>query len=167
MCEGLNHYFAVEINFSFGKKYLYKLNLSRIKVYRLPVTRDVNGMVEYLLYESDLPTKPGIMNIGHFFLLLTVLSETAAVIFMKLSSGFQNKLTLLIAVICYALSFVFLTLSLKYLPAGIANAIWAGASALLVAVLGLFIFNERLSTIQFLSLVLIVVGLIGLNISVK
>ena len=100
---------------------------------------------------------------GNLFLLFTILSETAAVICMKLSTGFQNKLYTVVAVITYALSFVFLTLSLKSLPAGIANAIWAGASTVLVTVLGLFIFKERLSTVQIVSMVLIVLGLVGLN----
>ena len=100
---------------------------------------------------------------GNLFLLFTILSETAAVICMKLSTGFQNKLYTIVAVITYALSFVFLTLSLKSLPAGIANAIWAGASTVLVTVLGLFIFKERLSTVQIVSMVLIVLGLVGLN----
>ncbi len=101
---------------------------------------------------------------GYLFLGLTVLFETAAVIFMKMSSGFQHKWYSVGAVLAYALSFVFLTLSLKYLPAGLANALWAGASALLVAVLGIFIFQEKLSFFQAVSLLLIIVGLIGLHV---
>jgi multidrug transporter EmrE-like cation transporter len=102
---------------------------------------------------------------GHFYLILTILSETAAVICMKLSTGFQNKLYTVIAIITYALSFVFLTLSLKSLPAGVANAIWAGASTILVALIGLLFFNERLTTIQLISMLLITIGLIGLNLT--
>lgn len=101
---------------------------------------------------------------GYLFLLLTVIFETAAVIFMKLSAGFQHKMYSLGAVLAYALSFVFLTLSLKYLSAGIANALWAGASALLVAVLGVFLFQERLNVFQAVSLILIVIGLVGLHV---
>jgi multidrug transporter EmrE-like cation transporter len=102
---------------------------------------------------------------GYLFLLLTILSETTAVIFMKLSQGFQYKLQAGIAIVAYVLSFVFLTLALKHLPAGLANALWAGASALLVAVLGIFIFNEKLNSLQFVFLLLIVVGLVGLQFS--
>ncbi len=101
---------------------------------------------------------------GYLFLCFTVLFETAAVIFMKMSVGFQHKWYSVGAVLAYALSFVFLTLSLKYLPAGIANALWAGASALLVAVLGIFIFQERLNIFQAVSLLLIVIGLVGLHV---
>jgi len=82
---------------------------------------------------------------------------------MKLSNGFQQKYYALLAIISYAASFIFLTLALKQLPAGIANAIWAGASTLLVAVAGIYIFNEKLNWLQILSMLLIMVELIGLN----
>jgi small multidrug resistance pump len=100
---------------------------------------------------------------GYLFLILTILSETAAVICMKLSTGFQNKLYTAIAVITYALSFVFLTFSLKSLPAGIANGIWAGVSTILIALIGLLFFNEKLTTVQLISMLLIAIGLVGLG----
>jgi multidrug transporter EmrE-like cation transporter len=79
---------------------------------------------------------------GNLFLLFTILTETGAVICMKLSQGFNNKLYTAAAMVSYGLSFLFLTLTLKYLPAGIANGIWAAASTI-PAVLGIFIFNEN------------------------
>ena len=100
---------------------------------------------------------------GNLFLLFTILSETAAVIFMKLSAGFHNKFYTAAAIVTYALSFVFLTLTLKSLPAGVANALWAGASTVLVTVLGMLIFKERLTTVQIVSMLFIVAGLMGLN----
>ena len=102
---------------------------------------------------------------SYLFLICTILSETAAVICMKLSNGFQQTYYAVAAILAYAVSFVFLTLALKQLPAGIANAIWAGASTLLVAIAGIYLFNERLNWIQFVSMLFIALGLIGLNIS--
>jgi len=101
---------------------------------------------------------------GYLFLVLTIVCESAAVIFMKLSSGFQQKQYAIAAMITYAASFIFLTLSLKQLEAGIANAIWAGASTLLVATAGMYIFNEKLNWIQIVSMLFITIGLVGLNI---
>jgi multidrug transporter EmrE-like cation transporter len=101
---------------------------------------------------------------GYLFLILTILCESAAVVFMKLSNGFQQKQYAVAAMITYAASFILLTLSLKQLQAGIANAIWAGTSTLLVAAAGVYIFNEKLNPIQIVSMLLIAVGLIGLNI---
>ena len=102
---------------------------------------------------------------GYLFLILTILAESAAVILMKLSEGFRYKGYAFIAFAAYALSFVFLTLTLKHMPVGLANAVWAGASTLLVAVLGIFMFKEHLSVLQMVFLLLIVIGLVGLNVS--
>lgn len=100
---------------------------------------------------------------GYFFLIATILLESAAVIFMKLSQGFEQKLYGGLAVLGYALSFVTLTLALRSLPAGIANATWAGASTVLVAVAGIYIFKEQLSGAQIFFMILIIVGIVGLN----
>jgi len=102
---------------------------------------------------------------GYLFLLLTIIAESVAVIFMKLSNGFQYKVQAAIAVVSYILSFIFLTYALKHMPVGLANAVWAGASTVLVAVLGVFIFKEQLSITQVIFLSLIVIGLAGLNFS--
>lgn len=100
---------------------------------------------------------------GYLYLILTILSETIAVLLMKASNGFQNKMVSAFAVTAYVLSFVFLTLALKKMPMGIANAIWAGASTVLVVIAGWFFFKESISMKQLFFLLLIVIGLIGLN----
>lgn len=100
---------------------------------------------------------------GYIFLLLTIIAESIAVIFMKLSHGFQNKVQAVVAIVAYILSFVFLTYALKHMPVGLANAVWAGASTVLVAILGVLVFKEQLSVLQIIFLSLIVIGLAGLN----
>ena len=99
----------------------------------------------------------------YIFLILTILSESAAVILMKLSNGFENKPYAVVAICAYILSFVFLTLALKYLQAGIANAIWAGTSTILVAVAGMIIFKEQVSFTQVIFFALIITGIVGLH----
>ncbi|MBL7762595.1 MAG: multidrug efflux SMR transporter [Chitinophagaceae bacterium] len=100
---------------------------------------------------------------GVLFLVLTILAESSAVIFMKLSNGFQHKAYSVAAVVTYLLSFIFLTYALKTLPIGLANAIWAGASTVVVVLLGIYLFKEQLSVLQIFFLALIVIGLVGLN----
>lgn len=100
---------------------------------------------------------------GYLFLLLTILSETMAVLLMKVSNGFQHKIMSVFAVAAYALSFVFLTLALKKMPVGIANALWAGASTVLIAFAGRLFFKESMTLQQVVFLLFIVIGLIGLH----
>ncbi len=102
---------------------------------------------------------------GYLFLLLTIISETTAIIFMKVSKGFANKTEAIVAVMAYMLSFIFLTFALKYIPVAVANAVWAGASTVLVAIAGVLVFKEQLTISQVIFLTLIVIGLAGLNFS--
>lgn len=102
---------------------------------------------------------------GYLFLLLTIIAETGAVLLMKASGGFRDKWYASMAVTGYILSFVFLTLALKHIPVGLGNAIWAGASTVLVLILGVVIFKEQVSVAQLIFLSFIVIGLIGLSLS--
>ena len=102
---------------------------------------------------------------GYIFLILTIVCESAAVICMKLSNGFHHKLYGGISIVAYILTFVFLTLSLRQLPVGLANAIWAGASSVLVVLLGILIFKETISGWQIVFLSLIIIGLVGLQLA--
>ncbi len=103
----------------------------------------------------------------YIFLILTILFESAAVVFMKMSHGFTNKLQAAMAIVCYLVSFIFLTMGLKNLPMGWANAIWAGSSTVLVALFSMYYFKENLNMYQLFFLLLIVTGLIGLNLQTK
>ncbi|MCP9752223.1 multidrug efflux SMR transporter [Ferruginibacter sp. HRS2-29] len=100
---------------------------------------------------------------GYLFLALTILCESIAIIFMKLSHGFEQKFYAAIALAGFSLCYVFLTLALKHLPAGLANATWAGCSTILIAVLGVFILKENINTVQYFFLAMIIVGLVGFN----
>ena len=102
---------------------------------------------------------------GYIFLALTIICESAAVILMKLSEGFQHKIHAGIGVLAYALSFVFLTLALKSLNAGVTNALWAGASTLLVTMSGILFLKEQVSVVQWIFLAFIIIGIAGLQFS--
>ncbi len=97
--------------------------------------------------------------------MLTIILESASIVFMKLSNGFQNKLHFTYSIVTYLLSFLFFTLALRYLSLGWANAVWAGTSAVLVALIGIFYFGEKLNAVQMAFMALIIVGLVGLNVS--
>jgi small multidrug resistance pump len=64
----------------------------------------------------------------------------------------------------YSLSFAGLTIALKKLDVGIAYAVWAGVGTALIAVIGIIYFKESLTLVKVLSLLLIIMGVVGLNI---
>ena len=70
----------------------------------------------------------------------------------------------MLAVFGYALAFYFLSQSLKYMPLGVAYAIWSGFGTVGSALLGLLIWNDILGPVHILGIALIVVGVVVLNV---
>lgn len=92
-----------------------------------------------------------------------VIFEAIAVMMMDKSQAFTDLKSSLIAIVTYGLTFYCLTMALKYIPAGIANAMRAGASTVLVAVIAYFYLGEALTPFQWICLWVVALGLIGLN----
>jgi small multidrug resistance pump len=61
-------------------------------------------------------------------------------------------------------SLALLTLALKAIPVSTAYAIWAAVGTGLVAVIGIAFFREPVGILKVASLVLIVVGVVGLHV---
>ena len=97
------------------------------------------------------------------FLLLAATFEVSWAIAMKYSDGFSVLVPSIITVVGYILSAVFLSLALKQLPLGTAYAMWTGFGIIGTSVLGIFLFNEKLTVPQVICVILIVVGIVGLK----
>jgi multidrug transporter EmrE-like cation transporter len=100
---------------------------------------------------------------GAILLIATILIESLAIVLMKLSNGGSNKIYFGVSMGAYFLTFLLLTYTFKYFPMGWTNAIWAGASTVLVCLFGMLFFNEKINFTQGFFLLCIVVGLVGLN----
>ena len=97
------------------------------------------------------------------FLLLAAIFEVSWAIAMKYSDGFSVLVPSIVTVVGYILSAVFLSLALKQLPLGTAYAMWTGFGIIGTSVLGVFLFNEKLTVPQVICVILIVVGIVGLR----
>lgn len=86
---------------------------------------------------------------------------------MKYSNGFTVLLPSVITVAGYLASAVFLALALKQLPLGTAYAMWTGFGIVGTSVLGILLFQEKLSVPQVLCIVMIVIGIVGLKLLSK
>lgn len=102
---------------------------------------------------------------GGILLTIAILSEVTATLALRLSHGFSRPLPSVIVVLGYAVSFWMLALVLKQLPIGFTYAVWAGAGTALVAVAGIVGFGESATALKFASLALIVLGVVGLNLT--
>lgn len=84
---------------------------------------------------------------------------------MKLSKGFTQIVPSVFMFLFYAASFVMLTLALKKIEVGVAYAVWAGVGTALIATVGILYFHESTSILKIVSILLIIIGVVGLNIS--
>jgi len=54
---------------------------------------------------------------------------------------------------------------MKAIPVGVVYAIWAGLGIVAAAVIGTFVFDERLGVIQYICIALILAGAVGLKLT--
>ena len=98
-----------------------------------------------------------------FILLIAGILEIAWAVAMKMSDGFTILIPSIVTAVGYIASAVFLAIALKQLPLGTAYAMWTGMGILGTTLLGVFLFNEKLSIPQIVCVLLIVIGIVGLK----
>lgn len=84
---------------------------------------------------------------------------------MKLSHGLQKWKPSACLLIFYFITFVALTLAIQGIDISIVYAVWSGVGTVLVALMGVFVFDEVLSLRKIMSLGLVVMGVIGIHLS--
>jgi len=99
------------------------------------------------------------------YLMLAISCEVAGTTCMKLSNGLTKPLISLLMFGLYGLSLTLLTLALKGIPVGVAYAVWAGLGTAVIAVIAMFAFDEPLTATKATCLALIILGVVGLNLS--
>ncbi len=99
------------------------------------------------------------------FLALAVFFEIIATTLLKLSTGFTKPLPAAGTLIGYILCFTFFSMALKKIDLGVAYAIWGAVGITVMTVIGILFFKESISLIKVISIVFIVLGVIGLNLS--
>lgn len=102
---------------------------------------------------------------GYFYLIIAICFEVLGTTMMKLSNSFTNLLPSVSLFVFYIISFTFLTFSLKHIELSIAYAVWAGLGTGLIAGIGILFFHESLNILKIISLVFIIIGVVGLNLS--
>jgi small multidrug resistance pump len=73
----------------------------------------------------------------------------------------------LVVIIGYGVAFYSLSLTLKYIPVGIAYAIWSGAGIVLVSLIGYCLFQQVLDLPSIVGMALIIMGVVVINLFSK
>ena len=99
------------------------------------------------------------------YLLCAILLEISGTTCMKLSEGLTRFWPTLFIGLFYITSLAIFTLALKEIDIGTAYGVWAGLGTAAIAAIGFVFFQEPASALKLASLLLIILGVIGLNIS--
>jgi small multidrug resistance pump len=102
---------------------------------------------------------------SYLFLLGTIVFESIGVALLNKSDGFSNGKYLIAGLLFFNVGMIAFAMALKGMDMTIANTTWAGASILIVAIMGYVIFNERYHFTQYLYICFVIIGLVGLNAS--
>jgi small multidrug resistance pump len=98
-------------------------------------------------------------------LTIAILVEVMGTTLMKLSQGLTILWPSISVFVCYGISLTGITVVLKHIELSIAYAIWSGVGTALTAIIGTGWFREPVSALRLVSLVLVVAGVIGLQLS--
>ena len=102
---------------------------------------------------------------GWVLLIVAILLEVAGTTNMKLSEGFSKLVPSVLVLFFYALSIIALTFAVNRLEVSVAYAVWSGMGTALVAIIGLWFFQESVTGIKMIALGLIIVGVVMLHLT--
>ena len=99
------------------------------------------------------------------YLVLAGLFEIVWAIGLKYAEGFTRPLPTAITIVAMIISMALLGFAARDLPIGTAYAVWTGIGAAGTAIVGMVFLRDPVTTVRLLSILLIVAGVVGLNLS--
>jgi small multidrug resistance pump len=103
----------------------------------------------------------------YIYLAIAIVSEVIATSALRAADGFTRLLPSVLVVVGYGLAFLFLSLTLKTIPVGIAYAIWAGIGIVLISVVAYFLYGQALDAPALIGMALIIAGVVVINLCSK
>lgn len=101
---------------------------------------------------------------GWLFLVVAIVAEVVATSALKSCNGFSRLWPSVLVAAGYGSAFYFLSLTLRYLPLGIAYAVWAGLGVVLTTLIGWALFQQKLDAAALTGIALILAGVMIMNI---
>lgn len=92
-----------------------------------------------------------------------ILFEVLGTICMKYAEGFTKLVPSVLVFVFYGISLAALVFVLEKMQVSVAYAVWASAGTALIAIIGILFFKEPVTLIKILSILLIVLGILGLE----
>jgi len=93
----------------------------------------------------------------------SILFEISGTVFLKLSDGMSRLGPALGVLVCYLSSFWLFAIAVRRIDLAVGYAIWSALGTAGIALISVSHFAESMTWIKLASLVLIVLGVVGLN----
>lgn len=98
---------------------------------------------------------------------VAIVVEVIATTFLKASDGFTRLWPSIATVVGYGISFYALSITMKTIPTGVAYAIWSGVGIVIVSLLSLLFYKQRLDAPAMVGMGLIIAGVVVINLFSK
>lgn len=105
------------------------------------------------------------MSVAWLLVVLAGLLETGFAVALKASESFSKLVPTVLFGVCAVASFSLLSTALRELPVGPAYAVWTGIGAAGTAVVGIVFLGESAQALKLVSIVLVVAGVVGLQLT--
>lgn len=103
----------------------------------------------------------------YLILFFAVVAETIGTTALQASQQFTRLWPTVVVIIAYGISFALLGWALKFLPVGVAYAIWSGLGILLIAIIGFVVFGQKLDLPALLGMLMILGGILVIHLFSK
>jgi small multidrug resistance pump len=104
---------------------------------------------------------------AYLLLFAAILAETIGTAALQASQQFTRPLPSILVVLGYATSFYLLALVLRTIPVGVAYAIWSGLGIVLIALIGVAVFGQRLDLPAVAGMAMVVAGILVIHLFSK
>ena len=99
----------------------------------------------------------------YLYLAAAIVLEVIGTSLLKASDGMTRWVPATGSMLSYAACFYLLSLTMRSIPTGIAYAIWSGVGIVLISIIGLVEFKQRLDAPALLGIRLICAGVLVIN----
>lgn len=98
-------------------------------------------------------------------LVLAIVAEVGGTLGLRASEGLTKLAPSLVGFLGYGLALTMLAFALREIEVGVAYAIWSALGTVLVVTGGILAFGEPLSVLRAASVLVVILGVVGLRIS--
>lgn len=100
---------------------------------------------------------------AYVYLGLAIIAEVIATSSLRATEEFTKIGPTIIMIVGYGVAFYCMTLALRAIPLGITYAIWSGLGIVLVSIVGIVLYDEKLDLPAAIGMGLIIAGVVVIN----